>query len=192
MPQAAPIIGAAVGGVSLLDNMFGSGKDSRNQQDAALALQQQLANAQLPDIQRRSGLNQDLQNYLMGILNQSNEGAELPGQYLDLSSFGATGGGPDLYNEIGPGVQRMNALKMLFGLGGNTGTGGIMSNAQMATGLNQQNRSEFGNTVQGIIETLAKQDFMRGSGDSSAPPPVPIVSPSGVIVTPTGPQIPTF
>ena len=144
MPPAATVaVPAAVGLVSAYMQSRSASK-AADQQDAALGLQRQLANAQLPDIQRRSGLNQDLQNYLMGILNQSNEGAQLPGQYLDLSSFGATGGGPDLYNEIGPGVQRMNALKMLFGLGGNTGTGGIMSNAQMATGIGEARRSEFG------------------------------------------------
>ena len=146
MPQAAVIVPAVIAGIGLMDQMFGSGAESRDQQGRSLDLQESLANAQLPDIQRRTGLNQELQDILMGMF----ENPQVPEQWLDLNGRDDTA----LYNSVAPGVMRNSALQKLFGLGGNVGTGGIQGFSNTANALGESRRGEFSDTVRQLVQSL--------------------------------------
>ena len=172
-PAAASMIG--LGGASLLDNMFGSGADARDQQQQALDQQSQLAQAQLPDIQRRTELNQWLQDTLQG----QYANPQGPSQFLDLDPVfqqfypDKSLLDNDMFSQISPGIQRKSAFDQLQGLGGNVGTGGIHSNAQLASGIGESRRGEFSDNISQIVSALLQSGALQQQqGVQSALPPV--------------------
>lgn len=178
MPPAAaaaiPAMGWAgigLGGASLLDNLFGSGAQARDQQQQALDQQNALAQAQLPDIQRRTELNQWLQDTLQNQYASPN----VPSEFLDLDSVFQQYYPDkqlldnDMFSRISPGIQRKQAFDQLQGLGGNVGTGGIHSQAQLASSIGESRRGEFSDNISQIVGMLLQQ-MGQGANDPGSMP----------------------
>lgn len=184
-PSALGWAGIGLGGASLLDNLFGSGREARDQQGRALDLQEQLANAQLPDIERRTALNQ----FLEDMLKDRMANPQQPSSYVDLESglsqYGL--GKPlipqELYSELGPGAMSGIALRELMGLGGNVGTGGVPGFANLATGIGESRRGEFKENIEDIVRVLLQN---RQQPQQSAVNPGGMSDPFGSFFSFTG------
>jgi len=146
---------------TFLDNMFGSGKKSRDQQQQGLDMQRMLAEAQLPDIRRRTELNRWLQEQLQGQFAdpQTPEIVDLDG-FLQQFLPGKELLPNSLFESVGPGVMRNTAMDKLMGLGGNVGTGGIQGFANLSTGLGESRRGEFSGNISDIVRTLLQSGLL--------------------------------
>ena len=108
----------------MLDNLFGSGAQARDQQERGLGLQEEAARAQLPGIQAQSGDQQrqaELYAFLENVLKERMANPQQPGSYVDLESgMGQyTGGSPlipqELYSQLGPGVMSGRWILRIMG-----------------------------------------------------------------------------
>ena len=181
MPPAAAAVGGwgplaslGLGGVSILDNIFGSGADSRDMQQQGLDMQQRLGEAQLPDIQRRSELNQ----FLEDLLKDKMANPQGPEQFLDLDPV-VQQFYPDMnlipqsvYQANSPGIMSRQALDQLMQLGGNVGTGGVHGFSNQAVGIGEDRRDEFKQNINSIVRALLMSGALnrQGANDPSSMP----------------------
>jgi len=175
-PSALGWAGIGLGGASLLDQLFGSGADQRDMQQQGLDMQRMLGEAQLPDIQRRTALNAELQKTLMDMFKNP----QLPGQFLDLDPVmqqfipGMDLLDNSLFESVGPGVMSKSALDQLMGLGGNVGTGGVQGFANSAIGVNRGNEQQFQNTIGQLVQSLLQSGaFTKSPSGAPATPGLP-------------------
>jgi len=151
-------------GLGLADQFFGSGKKAADAAERTSQSQEELAQAQLAELERATGLRETLQHKIQNLLNYlgmdvSPEELQamgvLPADFVDFSDIiGQDTNAIDMLS-VAPGLTRGAMFDRLMGLAGTaSGQGAIGNAAALAQQRDLVNQQQLNDTISNLVFTL--------------------------------------